>query len=236
MEQVRIGVIGIGVRGSGQASFLDDGDIANARLTAVCDPNPDRLDWAKENLGEHVRLFDSAEDLLNSGAVDAVVIATPHYDHPPLAIKALNKGLHALVEKPAGVYTRQVREMNEVAESSDRVLGIMFNQRTLSHHQKLRDLVQSGEIGEIQRTNYIITTWFRTQSYYDSGDWRATWAGEGGGVLLNQCPHNLDLWQWICGKPSRVRAFIEFGKFHDIEVDDSVKPTLSTRTARQASS
>ena len=112
--------------------------------------------------------------------------------------------------------------MNAVSEKSACVLGIMFNQRTPGHHQKMRDLVQSGEIGEVQRTNYIITTWFRTQAYYDSGAWRATWSGEGGGVLLNQCPHNLDLWQWICGMPSRVRAFVEFGRFHDTEVDDSV--------------
>ena len=98
----------------------------------------------------------------------------------------------------------------------------MFNQRTIGAHQKLKDLVASGDLGEIQRTNYIITTWFRSQSYYDSGGWRATWEGEGGGVLMNQCPHNLDLWQWICGMPIRCRAFVGFGKYHDIEVDDEV--------------
>ena len=222
MDKVRIGVIGIGNMGSSHSTYLSTGDIQNAELTAICDINPDRINWARQNLGENIRTFDNADDMMASGAVDAVMVATPHYDHPPLAIKAMDKGLHVLIEKPAGVYTKQVREMNTAAEKSDRVLGLMFNQRTLSQHQKLRDLVQSGELGEIKRTNYIITTWFRSQSYYDSGGWRATWAGEGGGVLLNQCPHNLDLWQWICGMPVRVRAFISFGKYHNIEVDDDV--------------
>jgi predicted dehydrogenase len=127
-----------------------------------------------------------------------------------------------LSEKPAGVYTKQVREMNEAALKSDRVFAIMFNQRTRPHHKKMKQLVESGELGEIRRVQYVITDWFRTQAYYDSGGWRATWKGEGGGVLINQCPHNLDLWQWICGMPTRIRAFCGFGKFHNIEVEDSV--------------
>jgi len=222
MDRVRIGIIGIGNMGSSHSRYLIADEVPNADLTAVCDINPDRIKWARETLGENVRTFDNAEDMMASGAVDAVMVATPHYEHPPLAIKAMNSGLHVLIEKPAGVYTKQVREMNEVAEKSDRVFGLMFNQRTLSHHQKLKDLVESGDLGEIKRTNYIITSWFRSQSYYDSGGWRATWAGEGGGVLMNQCPHNLDLWQWICGMPVRCRSFVGFGKYHDIEVDDDV--------------
>ena len=222
MEKVRIGIVGVGNMGSGHSRYLTAGEVSDGELVAIADINPDRIEWAKETLGESVQCFDTAEDMFKSGAVDAVIIATPHYYHPPLAIKAMELGLHVLVEKPAGVYTKQVRELNAAAEKTGMVFGLMFNQRTLSAHQKMRDLVQSGELGEIQRTNYIITTWFRSQSYYDSGGWRATWAGEGGGVLMNQCPHNLDLWQWICGMPNRVRAFIGFGKYHNIEVDDSV--------------
>jgi len=222
MDKVRIGVIGIGNMGTSHCSYLSRGEVANAELAAVCDIKPARLDWARANLGSGVKTFDSADAMCDSGDVDGVLVATPHYDHPPLAIKAFEKGIHALVEKPAGVYTRQVREMNEAAEKSGMVFGIMYNQRTLPQHQKLKDLVDSGELGEIVRTNYLITSWFRSQSYYDSGGWRATWAGEGGGVLLNQCPHNLDLWQWICGLPVRVRAFCAFGKYHTIEVDDDV--------------
>lgn len=222
MDKVRIGIIGIGNMGSSHATYISRGEIPNAELKAVCDINPERLKWAGENIGEEVQKFDNPEALITSGVVDAVMIATPHYEHPPLAIKALKQGLHVLIEKPAGVYTKQVREMNEVAQKTDRVFGIMYNQRTNPLYQKMRDLVQSGELGELKRTNWIITNWYRSQSYYDSGGWRATWAGEGGGVLLNQCPHNLDLWQWICGMPIRVRAFCGYGKYHNIEVEDDV--------------
>ncbi len=222
MGSIRMGVVGIGGMGSGHARCFADGSVPGAELTAVCDVNPKRLEWAASDLPGNVGKFDEAEKLYDSGTLDAVMIATPHYDHPPLAIKAFERGLHVIVEKPAGVYTKQVREMNRAAEKSGKVFGIMLNQRTSPVYRKLKELVDSGELGAIVRTNWIITSWFRSQSYYDSGGWRATWAGEGGGVLLNQDPHQLDLWQWTCGMPKRVRAFCYFGKYHDIEVDDDV--------------
>lgn len=222
MDNVRFGLIGLGGMGRHHATYLSAGEIPGAQLTAVADAVEGARDWAKGKFGESVQVFDSPEDLINSKSVDAVLIATPHYLHPPLAIAALQNGIHALVEKPAGVYTKQVKEMNAVAESSGQILGIMFNQRTHGAHQKLRELVHGGELGEIKRTHYVITDWFRSQAYYDSGGWRATWKGEGGGVLLNQSPHNLDLWQWICGMPQRVRAYCGFGKYHNIEVEDDV--------------
>lgn len=221
MSKVRIGVIGIGNMGSYHARYLKNGEIPEAELTAICDILPVKRDWAKENLGE-VAIFEDAAALYASGLVDGVIIAVPHYEHPTLAREAFRHGLHVLTEKPAGVYTRQVREMNEAAEKSGRVFGIMYNQRTNPLYQKLKDLIASGELGELRRTNWIITNWYRNQAYYNSGGWRATWSGEGGGVLINQCPHNLDLWQWLCGMPTRVRAFCGFGKYHDIEVEDDV--------------
>lgn len=222
MKKVRIGIIGIGGMGSNHAQYLVKGSIPPAQLTAVCDINPARLQWAKETLGEGVQRFDNADALIASGAVDGVLIAVPHYSHPGIAIQAFQAGLHVLVEKPAGVYTKQVREMNRVAAASGKVFAIMFNQRTNPMYQKLRDLIQSGELGDLKRIIWIITNWYRSQSYYNSGGWRATWSGEGGGVLINQCPHQLDLWQWMCGMPERIRAFCRFGKYHDIEVEDDV--------------
>ncbi|MFB5677919.1 Gfo/Idh/MocA family protein [Paenibacillus terreus] len=222
MEKVRFGIIGIGNMGTSHAVSLSH-HIQGAELTAVCDVNPDRLLWAEQHLPDSVRRFNDVDDFLASGAMDAVFIATPHYDHPPLAVQAFRHGYHVLVEKPAGVYTKAVREMNEAAAASDKVFGIMYNQRTNPLYQKLRDLVQSGELGEVRRMNWIITNWYRSQSYYDSGGWRATWAGEGGGVLLNQDPHQLDLWQWTTGlMPVRIRAFCQFGKYRNIEVEDDV--------------
>lgn len=222
MEKLRVGIVGIGTMGGAHVKTLINGEVPGAVLTAVCDTDPKRLEWAKNEFGDEILRFDNSDDLLDSKKVDGIIIATPHYDHPAIAIKAFEKGLHVLVEKPAGVYTKQVRELNEAAGKSGRVFGIMFSIRTNPIYQKLREIVMSGELGSMKRNNWVITSTYRSQSYYDSGDWRATWRGEGGGVLLNQTPHQLDLWQWICGMPVRVRAFMSFGKYHDIEVEDDV--------------
>lgn len=219
---VRIGVIGIGNMGRSHVNHLMEGKVENAKLTAVCDIRPDRLKWMEEQGYTGVKQFDTAEALIQSGEVDAVMIATPHYDHPPIAICALQNGLHTLVEKPAGVYTRQVREMNEAAAASGKVFGIMYNQRTNPVYQKVRDLLQKGELGTLKRAVWTITDWYRPQAYHDSSDWRSTWKDEGGGVLINQCPHQLDLWWWLLGMPQRIRSFVGFGKHYNIEVEDDV--------------
>ncbi len=221
-KKVRLGVLGLGNMGSSHAKKIVGGQCPEIEVTAVCDIKPDRLDWAKETLGEGIALFSDAEAMMDSGRIDAIVVAVPHYDHPTYAIMAMRKGIHVMIEKPAGVYTKQVLEMMKVADECDVTFAIMMNQRTNIMYQKMREIIQSGEMGAIRRTNWIITDWYRPQAYYDSGDWRATWSGEGGGVLLNQCPHNLDLWQWICGMPSKITAHLHFGKWHDIEVEDDV--------------
>ncbi|WP_281891098.1 Gfo/Idh/MocA family protein [Paenibacillus sp. YYML68] len=223
MDKVRIGVIGLGNMGTLHVKSLAGGSVPGGVLAAVCDMREERLAWAQQELGEDVARFSSYEELLQSGTVDGVLITTPHYAHPEQAIAAFRHGLHVLVEKPAGVYTKQVRLMNEAAAASNNVFAIMYNQRTNPIYAKLKELVDSGELGEVQRTNWIITDWYRSQSYYDSGGWRATWAGEGGGVLINQDPHQLDLWQWTVGMmPTRVRAFCQFGKRRSIEVENEV--------------
>ncbi|WP_369688904.1 Gfo/Idh/MocA family protein [Bacillus sp. FJAT-26390] len=226
MEKMRLGIIGMGNMGTDHARKLLGGAVPDIQLTAVADSDEKRLAAAKTYLPETVGLFVNAEALMDSGLCDAVIIATPHYVHPPLAIKAFERKLHVMCEKPAGVYTKQVREMNNKAQQSDVVFGMMFNQRTNPLYRKMHELVNSGELGAIKRVNWIITDWYRTQAYYDSGSWRATWAGEGGGVLVNQCPHNIDLLQWICGMPSKVRAFCHNGKWHHIEVEDDVTAYL----------
>ena len=222
-ETIRLGIIGIGNMGSGHAGNLMSGKCPDFKLVAVADINPDRLKWAKENLSQDLVCFDNAEAMLDSGLIDACMVCVPHYDHPRYAMECMKRGIHVMVEKPAGVYTKQVREMNEEAKKHPEVVfGMMFNQRTNCVYRKMRELVQSGKYGQIRRTNWLITNWYRPQAYYDSGDWRATWSGEGGGVLLNQCPHQLDLWQWICGMPVSVTSHMKFGKWHDIEVEDDV--------------
>ena len=223
MEKVRFGVVGVGNMGSSHSRSLFGGLVKNATLAAICDIDENKLEKFKKEFGDGVAYFTDAEAMFASGLVDCVIIATPHYYHPPLSIAALNAGLNVVCEKPEGVYTKQVKQLNEVAAKSDKIFAVMFNQRTNPSHIVLRNMVKEGKIGEVKRVNWIITNWYRTQSYYDSGAWRATWTGEGGGVLFNQCPHQLDLLQWIVGMtPSRVRAFCSFGKWHDIEVEDDV--------------
>lgn len=224
MNKVRFGIIGIGKMGSQHCMRFTHGLIKNAVLTAVCDISPDRKKWAEEKLvSKGVEFFDDYKSLIDSGKVDAVLIATPHYDHPVIAIYALEKGLHTLIEKPAGVYTKAVREMNEVAAAKpELVFGIMYNQRTNKLYRFAKELVESGRLGGIKRINWIITNWYRPQAYYDQGGWRGTWAGEGGGVLINQCPHQLDLFQWLGGMPVSVTAHAEIGKNRNINVENDV--------------
>lgn len=223
MTILKVGIIGLGNMGTSHAKRLFNREIDGAILTAVCDVREERMVKAREEFGDRVKRFLSIDEFFTDADIDGVIIATPHYDHPTLAIRAFEKGWHVLCEKPAGVYTKNVRLMNEAAAKSGRVFSMMFNQRTNPLYQKMRELIQSGELGEIKRTNWIITDWYRAQSYYDSGGWRATWEGEGGGVMLNQSPHQLDLWQWITGMmPTRIRSFCGFGKYHDIEVEDDV--------------
>lgn len=226
MEKVKIGIIGIGNMGTSHAKTIIEGKVPELELVAVADRQEGRRQWCKEHFPETIQIFEEGSDLIASGLCDAVLVAVPHYQHPELSIEALQHNLHVLCEKPAGVYTKQVREMNEAAAKSDRVFAMMFNQRTNCVYRKMHEMVANGELGEIRRVNWIITDWYRTQSYYDSGSWRATWDGEGGGVLLNQCPHNLDLIQWICGMPAKVQAFCHEGKWHDIEVEDDVTAYL----------
>ena len=222
-KKIRLGIIGMGNMGTGHAKNLLDGKCPDFDFVAAADSSPDRIAWAKEHLTDTIAYFGDAIRMLDSGLIDACMVCVPHYDHPKYAIACMKRGIHVMVEKPAGVYTKQVREMNEEARKHPEVVfGMMFNQRTNCVYRKMRELVRSGQYGRLRRSNWIITNWYRPQCYYDSGDWRATWAGEGGGVLLNQCPHQLDLWQWICGMPVSVQSHMRFGQWHDIEVEDDV--------------
>ncbi len=220
-DKVRIGVIGVGGMGSFHARYLKAGEVKRCELTAVCDIDPDRLrDWMD------IPTFTDSRELIRSGLVDAVLIATPHYDHTTIGIDAFENGLHVLTEKPISVHKADCERLIAAYKASGKVFSVMYQMRTEPLCKKVKQLINAGELGQIVRINWIVTDWFRTQAYYDSGGWRATWKGEGGGVLLNQCPHNLDLLQWWFGMPSKVRAFCGFGKWHDIEVEDAVTAYL----------
>lgn len=221
-KKVRLGIIGLGQQGGAYARFITSGLVPNMEIGAITDTDPAKRELAAETY-PGVKVYDDYLTMLDSGDIDAVVTCVPHYLHPEMGIATLKRGIHALVEKPAGVYTKQVAELNAFAASKPELsFAIMFNQRNNPLYQRLKEIVDNGEIGNILRTNWIITTWWRPQGYYNSSEWRATWGGEGGGVLVNQAPHQLDLWQWICGVPKSVFAKVSYGYRRDIAVEDEV--------------
>lgn len=223
MKKIRYGIIGVGNQGNYYLGLFERGDIENGIVTAVCDVIPDRLEKIAQKYGDKYKLFSEYKEMLDSGLCDAVLVETPHYQHPEIVIECLKREINVICDKPAGVYTKQVYEMNEVAKNSKAKFSMMFNQRTNCLYRKMKEMIERGEIGELQRVVWVITDWYRTETYYKSGGWRATWAGEGGGVLINQCPHQIDLVQWVTGKmPKTVNAFCHYGKWHDIEVEDDV--------------
>ena len=222
MPKLRYGIIGIGKQGHTYAVRLQKGLDKNAALTAVCDSSPERRGWARKNL-RGVAIYTDYRELIASAEVDAVAVVTPHYLHPVIAMEALGQNKHVLIDKPAGVYTKAVRELNECAAAKPAlVFGIMYNQRTNPLYIKAKELISGGGMGSLKRINWIITNWYRPQAYYDQGGWRGTWAGEGGGVLTNQCPHQLDLFQWLGGMPASVRGWAKVGVNRNISVENDV--------------
>ena len=222
IDEVRIGVIGLGNMGSSHISNIEKGLISGARLAAVCDVVPEKM---KRFEGKY-KCFADSRELIRSGEIDMVMVETPHYSHTTIGIDSLTVGVHTLVEKPLSVHKADCQRLIAAHKDKKVLFGAMFNQRTDPHYVKVREIIAKGMLGQITRVNWIITDWFRTQSYYDGGGWRATWKGEGGGVLMNQCPHQLDLMQWLFGMPSSVRAFCDLGRWHDIEVEDNVTAYL----------
>jgi len=243
MERVRFGVIGLGNIGLHHLSYFPE--LKNAELTAICDIDKRKLtelravrdfDHATDvgSLGSEVATFTDYGKMLDSGKVDAVLIATPHYFHPEMAIEAFRRGIHVVCEKPVAITAREAREMNTAYTESGVVYAAMFQMRTDPVFMRIKEMLEDGTIGEIRRVSWIITSWFRTQAYYDSGGWRGNWTGEGGGVLMNQCPHNLDLFQWFFGLPRRLKAFAYLGKWHDITVEDDVSVLMELENGAPA--
>ena len=220
MDKVRIGIIGMGNMGRFHANDLLEGKVARGELTAVGSTSPHKLEEYKE---KGVQVFGSGEEMIASGAIDALLIATPHYQHTSLGIAALEAGLHIMVEKPISAHKADAERLIAAAVARPELkFGGMFQLRVEPRYQKIRELVQGGELGDLVRVIWVMTDWFRSEAYFQSGGWRATWKGEGGGVLLNQCLHQLDAMQWITGLPSQVRSHVGIGKWHDIEVEDDV--------------
>lgn len=227
MEKIKLGIIGYGAEGSLYGSFFKENKLSkNLKLAAICDIDSEKERKVKEEFPE-LPFFKNYIDMLNSGIVNAIVTTVPHYFHCEMGIEAIKRGIHLLGEKPAGVYTKEVKRLIKVSEEHPNItFAIFFNQRTNPLYRKVKELMDNKVIGNLRRTVWVITTWWRPQGYYNQSEWRATWGGEGGGVLVNQAPHQLDLWQWICGKPKKVFAKMEFGFKRNIAVEDEVNAVV----------
>lgn len=224
---MKAGIIGVGNMGSRYARLIMEGQIAGLEAGAFTRIKPEYQDIADYALSNSVPVFESADllfDAVEKGELklDAIIIATPHYSHEEIAVRAFKNGISVLTDKPLGVYTHQARHMIEAAKESNKVFAVVFNQRTNPMYQRVKEIVESKKYGELKRVNWVVTDWYRPESYYASSSWHALWAKDGGGVLLNQCPHNLDLLQWMCGMPDTIQGFCNNGRFHDIEVEDDV--------------
>ncbi len=216
---MKVAIIGMGNMGSKYAVMIAEGKISGMELIAVTRIRPERFNSIKNILPNDLFIYESAEKLFaaydaNEFFIDAVLIVTPHYSHEEIAINAFQRGLHVLCDKPAGVYSRQARNMLAAYEqaklkSPTLAYGFIFHQRTFPVYQKMKEIVESKKYGNIKRVNWIVTDWYRPNTYYTADAWRATWAKDGGGTLLNQCPHNLDLLQWICQMPCHVTGFCQ---------------------------
>ncbi len=219
MEHVRIGIVGLGNMGRTHRMNIMDGKVKRLKVTAICDMPPS-LDSIPAREGES--RFNDVNQMIHSGDIDAILICTPHPSHAPIGVEALKAGLHVLVEKPVGVHKADAERLVAAHTDKSKIFAAMFNVRTDPHYKTLKQLIESGETGPVRRILWDTTSWFRTEYYYASGGWRATWKGEGGGVLLNQCPHNLDIFQWLFGMPDQITGFCQFGRYHQIEVEDDV--------------
>ena len=224
MDQIRLGIIGMGNIGKHHAGYLLAGKAARCQLVAIASTSPGKLE---EYRPKGLQVFGDAGELLRSPDIDAVIIATPHFQHTSLGIAAFEAGKHVMVEKPISAHKADAERLIAAARKHPRqVFAGMFQLRTEPRYQRIQKLIQDGELGDIVRVSWIITDWYRTEAYYQSGGWRATWRGEGGGVLLNQCLHNLDVLQWLCGLPAKVRSHAQLGRYHNIEVEDNVTAYL----------
>lgn len=244
VEKVRFGLIGMGNIGIHHFSYFPE--LEDAELTAICDIDPAKLKELKVPgdfdqaiaaavLDDKIAKYTDYRAMLDSGKVDTVIIAAPHYFHPEMAVEAFRRGIHVICEKPVAITGRQAREMNAAHADSQVVYAAMFQMRTNPVYRKIKEMLEDGTLGEVRRVSWIITDWFRTQAYYDSGGWRGNWTGEGGGVLMNQCPHNLDLFQWFFGLPKRLHAVVHLGKWHDITVEDDVSVLMELANGATAS-
>lgn len=217
---VKIGIIGAGRQGGKYIKFFLENRMKNAELKAICDIDVGRFDEVDpSHICEH---YTDYKLMLSKKTIDAIIIDTPHYLHPVIALEAVKYDIHVLSDKPLGVDAYTVKKLKNELSGRKLKFGVLFNQRMLPVYQRIKEIIENQELGKLKRCVWEVTDWYRPQKYYDIGGWRSTWKGEGGGVLINQCVHNIDMIQHLFGMPLKINSSIEYGVYHKTEIDDSV--------------
>ena len=211
---VRFAVVGFGSIGRTHFRTISGTAVPDGLVTALVTRQSD-------GLPDGIEVFRDVDTLLDAGVADVVVVATPTMDHEETSRKVLTTGCHLVVEKPMAMTVLGARRIID-ARPSEAVAAVMLNQRYHGTYRRIREIVKGGLLGRIHRFSWIMTAWYRPNAYFAVSSWRGTWPGEGGGALLNQGIHNLDILQWILGLPASVYARAGFGKFHSIDVEDEV--------------
>ena len=228
-------LIGVGNMGKKYVDMIVSGKVSNMRLTAIVIRRDELMEWGKSLVntdGQPVKIFRSADEMFeeeadnikNGGSsntlYDAVIIATPHKTHASLALKAFELGKDVLCDKPAASDIGEALDMTAASKKYNSIYGMVFHQRLYPKYIKLKQLIDDGELGSLKRVCLINSRYLRTSYYHKSGSWRSSFAGEGGGALINQGQHILDMFQYLFGMPQRMFALIPFGKYNHFAVDD----------------
>lgn len=230
-DKIRVALVGVGVMGSKYADMIVSGEVKNMVLTGVVARNLKAQEWAAILVnaeGLHPNVYRDVDDMFaHADDFDAVIIVTPHKTHEEIAVRAFELGKHVLCDKPAGATIGQAQNMTAASKQYDKVYGMIFHQHRYPKYLYIKQALENGELGELKRMLMVNSRYFRTAHYHQSGSWRSSWNGEGGGALINQGAHILDIWQWLFGMPQKIYAEIPFGKYNEFKVDDEA--TISMR-------
>lgn len=223
-DTIRVALVGVGAMGSKYAKMIVSGQVKNMLLTGLVARKMEAKTWAATLVngdGTCPKVYNSADEMFaHAGDFDTVLIVTPHKTHEEIAIRAFELGKHVLCDKPAGATIGQAQRMTFAAKKYNRIYALIFHQRAYAKYRYIKQMLSCGQLGELKRALVVNSRYFRTAHYHNSGSWRSSWKGEGGGALINQGAHILDMWHWLLGMPQKLYAQIPFGKYNDFDVDD----------------
>lgn len=208
-------IVGCGAIASTHAGNLNS--MSNVKIVAVCDILPERAEKLRDTYAPNALVFDDYVKMLDEVKPDVLHVCTPHYLHSEMAVEALKRNINVMLEKPVAITPQQVKDIEDAEKTSNAKLCVSFQNRFLNRNRKAKELVESGKAGKVQYA-YGEVLWTRGEHYYTDSHWRGFKATEGGGVMINQAIHTLDLMLWICGEIDTLSA--KCANFHLQDVID----------------